>query len=447
MTSFRIVRTRSPLLFFGLLLALLAGCRAAPPLPTPPPTESGLESAGPVSLTLWHSETGAAQQALEALATDFHQAYPDLTVTPVYIGNEGDLAKKLMAAIALNQAPDLVIAPRRTIPQFVRQDGLVPLDDLVSDPSLGLSADDQADFFSGILDEGKFPEFDNQLYAFPFDLKGMALFYNADLLQSASLRPPTNWSEFSDTAGKLTKDDRFGWAMNIDSDIFSGMLVSQGSAPIDIPEQHALFEERAGLAAMTLSAQLSASGAAEPEDTRAAAIRDFALGGAGFYMDWMSALPELQAARNKANQNFTIGISNLPQGDPSDPHVLFTGSDLALPRTTLERERRAWFLVRWLTASTQTGRWARAAQSIPLRASAIPSLAQDPSNASLLLEFEKSFGNAAPDFVPLSAHPRIPLVERLMETAWNQCLQPKADIAGILKVTNASANTILAGNQ
>ncbi|MGB8645541.1 MAG: extracellular solute-binding protein [Anaerolineae bacterium] len=402
---------------------------------------------GPITLTLWHSETGAARQTLEALALDFHKAYPDLTVTPVYVGDEGEMTKKLVAAIAMDQPPDVILVPRQTIPQFVRQEGLVPLDDLRADPSLGLSADDQADLLPGIMDEGSFVEFDNQSYAFPFDLNGMVLFYNADLLQAGSFAPPATWADFADAAGKLTKDNQFGWAMNIDSDVLTGMLVSQGSAPIDMPERHALLGERGGLAALTLAAQLQSAGAAQLEDTRADAIQDFATGNAAFYMDWMSAFPELLAARTGANKNFTIGVSNLPQADPQDSYILFTGSDLALCQTTPDRERRAWFLIRWLTASSQTARWARTTQSIPLRASALTILAQDPANASLVLQIQKSLSNTTPHFVPLSTNPHIAAIDRLMENAWRQSLQPKADIPSLLKNAATDANAILAGNQ
>ncbi|MDL5202939.1 sugar ABC transporter substrate-binding protein [Streptomyces sp. ALI-76-A] len=42
----------------------------------------------------------------------------------------------------------------------------------------------------------------------------LALYYNAEMLDSAGLRPPTTWDELADTAQKLTSGDRFGLAMS-----------------------------------------------------------------------------------------------------------------------------------------------------------------------------------------------------------------------------------------
>ncbi len=70
-------------LFLGLVLLLLAGCHSTSPTPTPSIAEPGGASRNPLVLTLWHSEGGAAREALDGMANDLHKAYPDLTLLPV----------------------------------------------------------------------------------------------------------------------------------------------------------------------------------------------------------------------------------------------------------------------------------------------------------------------------------------------------------------------------
>ncbi len=429
---------------FLLLLLYAAGCRAVPTFPAQPSPGSATPVKGPVNLTLWHSETGAARQELEALARDFHTAYPDLIVTPVYVGSADDLEKQVTAAIALSRTPDLILAPRRDIAQFARQDGLLALNALRDDSSIGLNKDDQADFFPGVLDEGTFVEFNKQFYAFPFDLEAMVLFYNTDLIPN----PPTTWSDFGDVASKATKDQQYGWAMNIDADVFEGMLVSQGSAMIDDPERRTLFAERGGLSAMTLVSQLTKSGVAHLKPDSQSAIDDFANRQAVFYLDWMSQLAALQQAQQQVGTNFRIGLASLPQGDPADPYLLIRGNDLAILKMPPDRARNAWFFIRWLTASQQTARWARAANAIPLRASALSFLIGDlPTNAQLR-QIANSFDGNVPHFVPLSANRHAPQIENLMEGAWLQIAsENKVDIAGTLATASSSADQLLAGNR
>ncbi len=430
------------LLFVFPLLSFAASCRAVPAFPSPPSAAAGTPTTGPENLVLWHSETGAARKELEALARDFHAAYPDLTVTPVYVGGPNDLVKQVTAAIALSRTPDLVLASRRDLAQFVRQGGMTPLDSLRDDPSIGFKEEDLQDFFPGILDEGTFVEFGKQLYGFPFDLQGMALFYNAQVIA----KPPATWNGFVDQASKATQDRVYGWAMNLDAEIFSGMLVSQGSAMIDDPERRTLFAERGGVAAMTLASQLYKSGAAKVMNDADGAAVDFVLGRAVFYIGWMSQLPELKQAEEAGSANFQIGIANLPQADPAEPFMLVRGSDLAIFRIPPARARNAWFFIRWLTASPQVAQWTRAVNAIPLRSSSLAFLSTDAATLAQLREIENSLNGRPPHFVPLSANRHAAQIEASMENAWAQIVLDKADVPSTLAGASMNSDQLLAGN-
>jgi ABC-type glycerol-3-phosphate transport system substrate-binding protein len=441
-------RLNLPLLTIVIsVLALSAACRAAPPVPPQPQPVSGTPATGPITLILWHSETGASRSELETLARDFHTAYPNLIVTPQYVGTEDDLTKQVTAAVALGKTPDLVLANGRDIAQFVRQQGLLALDKFRADPSVGLSVDDVADFLPGILGGGAWPEFHNKLYAFPFDAAAMVLFYNADMLKAAEYpNPPASWDEFADMAGKMTTDKQYGWAMQMDADVFSGMLVSRGSAMLDDPERRTLFAERGGVASMTLASELVKSGAAAPESDEEGALTDFAGGHAAFYFDWMTKLSAIQNAQKRAGADFEIGVSNLPQGDPTDSFVFERSYDFGIFKTSPDRERNAWFFVRWITASHQTAQWARAVGAIPLRSSALPFLAGAEMADSRLQQIEASFGGTVPQIVPQSANRHAAEIERLMAEAWTQVALSKADAASTLTAASAKADSLLGAN-
>lgn len=429
---------------FLLLIAFCAGCRAAPTIPSQPQPGAGTPTAGPINLTLWHSETGTARTELEALAREFHSAYPNLTITPQYVGSDDDLAKQVTAAVAIGHMPDLVLARRGDVAQFARQGGLMSLDQFRSDPSVGFSPDDMADLFPGILEEGSFAEFPNQLYSVPFNAEGMVLFYNADSFTAASFaKPPSTWDEFADMASKLTVDPQYGWAMQIDADVFSGMLVSRGSALLDNPERRALFAERGGIASMTMASQLAKSGAAQAKSDRALALADFASGTAALYIDWLSELPVISRAQKQAGANFAIGVANLPQGDPSQAYIFERGADFAIFKTRPERESNAWFFVRWITATRQTAKWASAVGAIPLRASALPIVASGSPHDERISQVESSFGGVVPQFVPQSANRHIDAIDSLVEDAWTKIMFSKADIIPTLTNAATGADQIL----
>ncbi len=103
-----------------------------------------------MTLTFWHTQSGAESALLNALADDFHGAYPSITVRGEAKRDEGDLLRQGIAAMALNQLPDMIIASDRTIGEFARQGAVVALDPLLDDATLGLRADERSDFFSGL---------------------------------------------------------------------------------------------------------------------------------------------------------------------------------------------------------------------------------------------------------------------------------------------------------
>ncbi len=435
-------------LFLCSTVLLTIGCRAAPPLPNQPATPSA-QSARTTTLTLWHSLTDERRATLDAMAHDFHETYPNLTINTVYVGNRDDLTKQMTAAIALGTTPDLVLADRRQIAEFARQGGLQPLEPFIGDAQLGLSNDDKSDFLRGMLTIGQFPTLGKHIYGFPFNQEAFVLFYNDDLLKSVNVnRAPSTWEQFIEFASAATKDETYGWAMRANADTFEAMLASRGSALLTDAETRALFNERAGLASLKLIADLNEGGIAELAPSDDQARREFAAGKAAFYMGWMSELDTLQALQKETKTNFEIGVAPLPQLDPQDAWLLVRGELFGIAQNSgshiePDRARNAWFFVRWMTAPTQSARWVRAADAIPLRSSALTFIAPDlPSNARFR-QIAMAFNGVLPSLAPQPAHLYIATVEDAIADLWLQGTQPKADLRAILDNMALRVNQIL----
>lgn len=448
LVSQRLVRLRPLALFFllGVLGWSSIACRAAPTLPAPPATLSS----GRLTLTLWHSFDDDRRAALESLARDFHATYKDVTVDVVYVGGPDDLAKQMTAAIALGTPPDLVLANRGQIADLARQGGLQALDDYLGDAELGLTREDRSDFLHGALALGRFPDLGGRTYGFPFDQEAFVLFYNADLLRSVNLnQAPRTWDQFGENATTLTQEKQYGWAMRADSDTFEAILTSRGSALLTDAESRALFNERAGLATLKLVASLNEDGAAVLAPSDAQARRAFASGQAAFYMGWMSELDTLQTLRKESKKSFEIGVAPLPQLDPRIPWLLTRGALFGLTTGSggpdaAARARNAWFFVRWITAPTQSARWVRAADAIPLRASALTFIAPDLPGNSRFRQVATAFEGVLPRLAPHPAHPYIDAVQAEVGALWLGAVQPKADLRALLDDAAARVNSMLA---
>lgn len=431
-----------------LPLALVAGCRAVPPgFPAPPPSPTSKPAtAGPMVLTLWHSETGAARQVLEQLVSEFSATYPEILVTAEYRGNSTDLTKSLIAAVASNSAPALALIERRDTGQFVRQDGLMALDSFLADLSVGLTEDDRSDFFPGMLTEGQFPDYTRMralptptppppteeppeqpidynlvvratptptpgpaavpmtvTYAIPFSVNATVLYVNLDLVRAKFPGPPASWTDFSRMGRELTKGDVYGWAVFPSGDLFHALVLANGGQLVDDNTRRARFNGRAGLQTVAVIAELTRSGAVQLYDDREGARRGFANGKAAFLITGSDELDAITQLVDQSARPFSWAVTMLPTAPDVPPTTLMSGRDLVVFKTDSDRARAAWFFIRWMTASKQAANWTRATHAIPLRASALSFLSGELATDSRLRQLKDTLGGTAPVLVPRNA--------------------------------------------
>jgi len=173
--------------------SLLSGC--APPTP-----------AGPITVTYWRSLTGAKGEVQDELVQRFNESQDRVVVDVQYQGEYGELVEKLLAAIAADDLPDIVLLDSPFVVLFAKDGILTPLDDLAADKDKGLDLDN---LMQGLLSDGYFK---GKLYALPLMRSTPLLYYNRDMFAEAGLpdRVPETWDEFKEFCDKLTTEERMG---------------------------------------------------------------------------------------------------------------------------------------------------------------------------------------------------------------------------------------------
>jgi len=385
--------------YLSAAFLLLTACAGNPPASASPLTPTGL---APVTLTFWYTRTGAAGTLLNTMANDFHKAYPSITVQGVAKKDEGDLLRQGIAGMAMNQPPDFIIADNRTIGEFARKDALLALDPLMNDASLGLRDGDRADFFPGLIDSGRFPDLKNQSFAFPFDESAVVLYYNSDLLKAAKADPPHTWDQFAAAARSTTKGGAHGWVMAPSAAVFYSFLFSRGSSALNDAQTQVQFNDDAGVKSLQLIATLSKGGSAYLVGSAGAARADFAQSKAALLIGTTDELAAVSDAVTRAGATFQWGVTSIPQNDPAHPLTTISGANIAIFNGSPDRTRAAWLFTRWLTEPAQTARWSRVTLSIPLRALALPLVADSATNP-LFQRLRDGFGNALPSGRPMPA--------------------------------------------
>lgn len=216
-------------LFFTGLFAGISPCKEKPP--------------APVTLEFWgvFEDSGA----YAPLIAQFNQAYPHITIN-YYKKNIATYEQDLLNALAAGRGPDIFSIHNTWLPRY--------LDKLFPAPEGMLTPADYANVFVDVagwdfINEGK-------IYAFPFYIDTLALFYNKDLFNAAGIAlPPSTWEEVNAAAESLTEKDldgnitqsgiALGAAKNVNrcTDILSLLMIQSGAKMVSEERSSAAFAD------------------------------------------------------------------------------------------------------------------------------------------------------------------------------------------------------------
>jgi multiple sugar transport system substrate-binding protein len=196
---------KSLLLISSLILLATSACSSATTtIPgtgttsTPPPAKA----AEPVKVALWdYNSSEATVKALTKLIEDYQKEHPNVKIERTYVPF-ADIKNKLLLGSAAGQLPDIVWIDNPDHQAFAASGILADITKEVKDWG-------QADkYFKGPWSSTMYKD---KNYGVPTSSNNLALFYNADLLDAAGVKPPANWQELQDAAKSLTKNGVYGF--------------------------------------------------------------------------------------------------------------------------------------------------------------------------------------------------------------------------------------------
>ncbi|HOJ88634.1 MAG TPA: ABC transporter substrate-binding protein [Pseudothermotoga sp.] len=158
-----------------------------------------------VEITFWHSMTNPVErESIAGAVAEFNKTHPNIKVNIVIVpGSETEITK-LMTAVAGGTGPDIYYLDRFTVAQRAAYGVLEPLEDYLV--QLGYDIGKlKEEFFNFAIEEC---QWNNKMWALPWDTDNRALYYNKKLFKEAGLdpnKPPVTLEELEIYAEKLTK--------------------------------------------------------------------------------------------------------------------------------------------------------------------------------------------------------------------------------------------------
>lgn len=327
-------------------------------------------NAAPVTITFWHgmngTEPGTQGGTLQELVDQYKQVAPNVSInldfTP-YTGSE--LQQKVTGAIVARNTPDLVQAFESDVAAWYDAGAIAPLDDYAKK---SLTDADLADIQKALLDSGRFPQYQNQLLSFPFNRSIYVVYYNKPELTKAGYPDgPKTWDDVAAACAKIVADMPC-YAVQPAPDGFIPVVWGRGGEVLSADFKRATFNGPEGVAALTFDVN-------NIQNKIAYVSKGF---------DWQNDLGAKKVAMSPpttiagdpfiakaVNDAFELGIAPVPISPGKPVRSLFSGTNLAVMKSTPEKQQAAWDFIVWLTQTKQSAYWTVQTSYLPIRKSSL----------------------------------------------------------------------------
>lgn len=154
---------------------------------------------GPITLTYWG--LWEDENLIKIVIDQYQKLNPNIKINYVKQSSV-NYRSRVQAQIKEGVGPDIFRIHNSWLPMFLK-DGSV-----LAAPGTIFTLSDFKNMFYPVAGDSLVKN--NQIYAAPYEIDGLALFYNEEMLNAVGGAPPKNWQEFINLATKMTVADSSG---------------------------------------------------------------------------------------------------------------------------------------------------------------------------------------------------------------------------------------------
>lgn len=415
-----------PVAAMALVLAMMLSvtCAGAPPK---------------VKLQYWHFLGGDIGKQHQALIDEFNKSNPDMEVSAIYSGTAWTMRDKLLTAVAGGVPPDVSLIDQFWAAQFAATGSIVKMQDFVTGPD-GIDRQDVHPIAWATATVG------TEIWTMPYAMSNIVLYYNKDAFVAANLdpnKPPTTWAELVTYAKALTRDvngdgniDEWGLTFPLRADegtvyYWIAYLWQAGGEFYNKDFTETMFNSDEGVEALQYWIDLVHKHKVVP---LAPPTEGFKTGRVAMQFASSAQLSNLQK-----QVKFQLGLAPMPSGKKKVTGV--GGSNLAIFKTTPEKQTAAWKFVKWMSSPEVNLKWSTSTGYVPLRLSVLRSqaykefLKANPLVAAFVEQMDVA--KPRPNVVSYAD------VSRVLGLAVERAVLSKEDPRKVLEQAAAEANDII----
>ncbi len=316
---------------------------------------------GEVTITFYHTMGSRLKDILNRYIVAFNELYPNITIQHYSVGGYDDVYDQIRNEIAAGNQPNLAYCYPDHVTGYNSAHSVTPLDIFINNATVGLSDAQKSDFIDAFYNEGA--QFgDEQMYMLPFSKSSEVLYYNKTFFEEHGLTVPTTWDEMEAVCKKILEIDPNSIPLGYDSEAnwFITMCEQLNSPYTSATGEHYLFDnqtnrdfvkrfadwyEKGYITTQSLYGSYTSALFTSIDSTRTKC-----------YMCIASSSGASHQVPRKVDGDypFEVGISTIPQVDPTVPKVIMQGPSLCMFNSSDAREMSAsWLFMKFLTTNAE----------------------------------------------------------------------------------------------
>ena len=318
--------------------------------------EGGFDKTKEVEIVFYHQMGAALQEILNTAIADFNKEYPNIKVTHKTYGDYDGVRDQIKTEISVGGQPNLAYCYPDHVALYNVAGAVQTLDTLI-ESEYGFSAEQIADFIPAYYNEGK-AFGDGKMYSLPISKSTEVLYYNKDFFTKNGLTVPTTWDEMEKVCEQIKKIDPTCIPLGYDSEAnwFITMCEQYGSEYTSVDGENFRFDnetnrnfikkfrtwyENKWVTTEALSGGYTSALFTGENDAGTRCYMCIGSTGGATYQ---------QPNQTNGEFEFEVGITSIPQVDPSKPKVISQGPSICLFKSEDPQEVLAsWLFAKFLT--------------------------------------------------------------------------------------------------
>ena len=326
---------------------------------------------GQVKVVFYHTMGEALRTVLDKYIVEFNKLYPDIIIEHKQVGGYDDVREQIKTEITVGDQPNLAYCYPDHVAAYNIAYAVKPLDELISSTkvitradgtteTLGLTQAQIDDFIDAFYAEGAVYG-DGKMYTLPMSKSTEVLYYNKTFFDANGLVPPTTWDEMEVLCEKLLEldPDCIPFGYDSEGNFFITMCEQLGTPYTSATGDLFLFDNAENRAFVEKFRSWYEKGYFETGElsgvsyTSGLFTKAPAEEGNCYMCIGSSGGANHQKPKNDdGTYKFEVGITSIPQVDPSNPKVISQGPSLCIFDKADPAEVEAtWLFAKFLTTN------------------------------------------------------------------------------------------------